>query len=196
VVQYYELKFIMKNTNSRTRTVKPARLFAATLEQATLEFLSENADRSLYGVEVADEAGLSRGGVNVALRALARAGLLEAEDRGRMRFYRANLADARVRAFKALLNVSRLSPLAERLSGLSLRVVLFGSAADGTNLPNSDVDLLVVTNVPDKARHLLVGKELPIQAVVVTPVGLADMERDNPVFAAELKRGIELWKQS
>jgi hypothetical protein len=30
----------------------------------------------------------------------------------------------------------------------------------------------------------------------VTPVGLADLERDNAAFAAEFKRGIELWKES
>ncbi len=186
----------MKYASSHSRRPNPSRVFVASLEQAVLAFLCENAQRSFYGVEVSGEAGLSRGGVNRALRVLARAGLLEAEDRGRMRFYRANLADSRVRAFKALLNVSRLGPLVGRLSRLSLRVVLFGSAATGTNLPDSDVDLLVVTNVPDRARRVLSSDEAPVQAVVVTPVGLADLERDNPVFAAEVKRGVELWKES
>jgi len=45
-------------------------------------------------------------------------------------------------------------------------------------------------------RRLVSSGRAALQAVVVTPVGLADMERDNPVFAAELRRGIELWKES
>jgi DNA-binding transcriptional ArsR family regulator len=49
---------------------------------------------------------LSRGGVNQALHTLAEVGLVEAEDRGPKRFYRANLADARVRAFEALLDAA------------------------------------------------------------------------------------------
>jgi len=186
----------MKNASSRAGKPESDRVFVASLEQAVLAFLCENAHRDFYGSEVSGETGLSRGGVNGALHALARAGLVEAEDRGRMRFYRANLADARVRAFKTLLNVSGLGRLLEPLSRLSLRVVLFGSAAAGTNLPDSDVDLLVVSNAPDKVRRVLSADRTPAQAVVVTPVGLADLERDNPVFAAELKRGIELWKES
>jgi predicted nucleotidyltransferase len=186
----------MKYASSRGRPSDSGRLFVASLEQAVLAFLCAHADRSYYGVEVTDEAGLSRGGVNRVLRELARAGLVEAEARGRMRFYRARLADPRVRSFKTLLNVEALSPLLDRLSGLALRVVLFGSAAEGTNTPDSDVDLLVVTNAPDRVRKIVSSREEALQAVIVTPVGLADLERDNPVFAAELKRGIELWKES
>jgi len=186
----------MKYAGSRPRRGGPRPLFVASLEQAVLAFLCAHADRSFYGVELAGEAGLSRGGVNRVLRRLARARLVEAEDRGRMRFYRARLADPRVRSFKVLLNVDDLGPLVERLARLALRVVLFGSAAEGTNLPASDVDLLVVTNSPDPVRRLVSSGRAALQAVVVTPVGLADMERDNPVFAAELRRGIELWKES
>jgi len=44
--------------------------------------------------------------VNQALHALADTGLVEVESRGPKRFYRANLADARVRAFKDLLDAA------------------------------------------------------------------------------------------
>ena len=186
----------MKYASSRGHLSDSGQLFVASLEQTVLAFLCADAGRSFYGVEVAGEAGLSRGGVNRALRGLARAGLVEAEDRGRMRFYRARLADPRVRSFKTLLNIDALGPLLDRLSRLALRVVLFGSAAEGTNLPDSDVDLLVVTNSPDRARKVVSSAGDALQAVIVTPVGLADLERDNAAFAAELKRGIELWKES
>jgi DNA-binding transcriptional ArsR family regulator len=72
-----------------------------------LAFLLKEPDRSYYSVELSDDAGLSRGGVNQALHRLAEAGLVVlTEERGPKRFYRANLADARVRAFNVLLDAA------------------------------------------------------------------------------------------
>ncbi|MCX6842909.1 MAG: helix-turn-helix domain-containing protein [candidate division WOR-3 bacterium] len=96
----------MKYPGSRKRRSDSSKLFVASLEQAVLAFLCDKPERSFYSVELSDDAGLSRGGVNQALHTLAEAGLVEAEDRGLKRFYRANLADARLRAFKALLDTT------------------------------------------------------------------------------------------
>ena len=93
----------MKYPGSRKRRTDSSKLFVASLEQAVLAFLVENPERSYYSVELSDDAGLSRGGVNQALHALDEAGLVLAEDLGVRRLYRANLADPRVQAFKALL---------------------------------------------------------------------------------------------
>lgn len=172
---------------------KQGRPFVATAEQAVLAFLARNADREFFDRQVADEAGVSRGAANAALRSLARAGLLHAEPRGRMKFYRTALDDPRVRSLKVLLNVAGLAALVRRLSRQALRIVLFGSAAEGRDVPASDIDIMIVTNVPDAVRLLLAGRAGRIQAVVVTPVGLAEMEQRNPAFAAQVKKGIELW---
>lgn len=96
----------MKLLSVRKRKPDSSKLFVASLEQAVLAFLLENPDRSYYSVELSDDAGLSRGGVNQALHALDEAGLVLTEDLGVKRFYRANLVDARVRAFKALLDAA------------------------------------------------------------------------------------------
>ena len=96
----------MKLLSARKRRTDSSKLFVASLEQAVLAFLLKEPERSYYSVELSDDAGLSRGGVNQALHALADVGLVEAEDRGPKRFYRANLADARVRAFKDLLDAA------------------------------------------------------------------------------------------
>jgi predicted nucleotidyltransferase len=70
---------------------------------------------------------------------------------------------------------------------------MFGSAAEGRDLPSSDIDILVLTNAPDAVRRLLAVRAGRVQAVVVTPVGLAEMEQRNPAFIAQVKKGIELW---
>jgi DNA-binding transcriptional ArsR family regulator len=96
----------LKYPGSRKRRPAPSRLFVASLEQAVLAFLLEHDEKDYYSVELSDDAGLSRGGVNQALRALDEAGLVLARDLGVKRLYRANLSDTRVRAFKALLDTA------------------------------------------------------------------------------------------
>ena len=96
----------MKLLSARKRRPDSSKLFVASLEQAVLAFLLENPEKAYYSVELSDDAGLSRGGVNQALHALADTGLVEVEERGQKRFYRANLADARGRAFKDLLDAA------------------------------------------------------------------------------------------
>jgi DNA-binding transcriptional ArsR family regulator len=97
---------IMRLLCARKRRRDSSRLFVASLEQAVLAFLLENVERSYYSVELSDDAGLSRGGVNQALHALDEAGLVLTEDIGVKRLYRAN----RTGACRAPLNLSD-SPL-------------------------------------------------------------------------------------
>lgn len=184
------------NTRTLRRKTGNGRPFVATVGQAVLAFLVGDPHQSYYDRQVAEETGLSRGAVNGALRALAESGLLRVERKGRMKFYSASLDDARIRAYKSLLNIAYLAPLVRRLSRDSLRVVLFGSAAEGRNTPQSDFDLFVLTNTPDAVRRLIPTKVPRVQAVVVTPVGLAELEQKEPVFAGQVKRGLELWQRA
>jgi DNA-binding transcriptional ArsR family regulator len=181
------------NTNSRRSQLRAGRPFVATVEQAVLALLVADPHQGYYDRQVADKTGRSRGAVNGAVRALAKSGLLLVEQKGRMKFYSANLDDPRVRCFKVLLNIARLMPLVRRLAGQALRIVLFGSAAEGRNRSDSDFDFLVLTSTPDIVRKLIAAQPLRVQAVVLTPSGLAELEKSEPVFAGQMKKGLELW---
>ncbi len=63
------------------------------------------------------------------------------------------------------------------------RIILFGSHAKGASGPDSDFDLLVVTQVNGSRRQKaiemelsLVGLDVPVDLIVVTP---EDVERDR-----------------
>jgi len=96
----------MKLLSTRKRRRESSKLFVASLEQAVLAFLLEHDERGYCSVELSDDAGLSRGGVNQALHVLDKEGLVLSEEVGVKRLYLANLADPRVRAFKTLLDAS------------------------------------------------------------------------------------------
>jgi hypothetical protein len=167
--------------------------FVATVEQAVLTLLVADPHQDYYDRQVADKTRRSRGAENGAVRALAKSGLLLVEQKSRMKFYSVILDDPRVRYFKTLLNITRLTPLVRRLAGHALRIVLFGSAAEKRNTPESDFDLLVLTSTPDVVRKLIPAQPFRVQAAVVTPNGLAELEKSEPVFANQMKRGLELW---
>ena len=87
--------------------------------------------------------------------------------------------------------------IAERCG--ATRVVLFGSVANGTDGPDSDIDLLVVLPIPGR-RHdaaVAVMNELrklptPIDIVVVDPAELERRASEPGIVRVALREGREL----
>ncbi|MFA4946790.1 MAG: nucleotidyltransferase domain-containing protein [Candidatus Micrarchaeia archaeon] len=111
-------------------------------ETTLLGLLAGNPKTSFYSNEAAKKAGLSVGSASTALNALAGQGFVSCEKKGKMKFYRANLANAATRSFKVFSNCLALLPLAVAGSG---KLVLYGSAAAGGDTEESDFDLACVT---------------------------------------------------
>jgi len=80
------------------------------------------------------------------LRSFANLGLLSREKQGRMLFYRANMDNPVVRQLKILLTLFQLDDLIKQAKPFSDRIILFGSCAEGTDVKESDIDLLLLTN--------------------------------------------------
>lgn len=75
------------------------------------------------------------------------------------------------------------------------RIVLFGSRADGTARPDSDFDLLVVTETHDPARpptvaarRLLRRLRVPLDVIVYTPDEWEAFRHHPQAFAREIDR--------
>ena len=91
-----------------------------------------------------------------------------------------------------------LEPLVEKLKGLTRKVILFGSAARGTNDARSDIDLFIETNEPGKVLELLTQRrgELPrVQPVIRSTVEASALEEKDPIFFKEVQKGIILWER-
>jgi len=187
-VQNYEQTFEKLNDINYT---------AATL--SILETLSRDPDKSLYTREVAERSGISVGAASMILRVLEGSHLIDVDEKGGMKFYRINLLNPVAREFKVLFNVQRISRLVEPLKNYSDRIILFGSCADGTDGPESDVDLLVLTSEPQAAKDLfrLFQKKIDrhLSPIIVGAEGLARLRRDDKALFEQVYRGKTLWEK-
>lgn len=57
--------------------------------------------------------------------------------------------------WRVLTNVWELEPLVRKLKGLARRIVLFGSAAEGRDDEESDLDVYIETRAPNEVEALL-----------------------------------------
>ncbi len=170
--------------------------FNNTSHQQILTFLSNHPGRSYFDKEVKEATGLSTGAANQALRELAKEGYIEKESKGRMVFYSVDLSNPVIRQFKVLLNITTIYSLILDLTKYCNKIVLFGSAATGTNIEESDIDLFVLTTSGSEVTRRVRGDDLAeqIQLVIKKPVEMAALKRSDPIFFEEIERGITLWE--
>lgn len=115
-----------------------------------LEFFLAHPTTIFYESQVRRQTRLSAGTVNNHLKTLAGQGYVVLERRGNMNFYRLNRTGSIVREIKVAWNLSL--PLADALrvaaKELGVKAYLYGSAARGEDVEDSDWDLLVIGTVP------------------------------------------------
>jgi predicted nucleotidyltransferase len=170
--------------------------FDSTTQQRVLAFLASHPGRSYYGKEIREATGLSSGATNQALRELAGEGYIQLERKGRMSFYSVDLSNPLIAQYKILLNVTSIYPLIRDLTDYAIRIVMFGSRAQGKDLEESDIDLFVLTNAPEEVTALVnrSGFAEKIQLVAKKPTEWASLKKRDPVFFEEVERGIVLWE--
>lgn len=148
--------------------------------------------------EVMRRTRVSKGSANKMLRLLAREGFLLRQGRGRIVLYRLNTKEPAARQFKILVNVFGLRPLVGGLKDHARKIILFGSCAEGTDVKDSDIDVLVLTSEKDIVRRKVSEfsrkGERKIAPIIVGANELVRLKnRDKPLYE-NIERGITLWE--
>lgn len=169
---------------------------ASTNAQKVLNFLIQNPGRQLLANEIERVTKVSRAGVNNSLRKLAKEKLVIREKKAKIYLYSVDHTDPVIKQLKVLKTVALLKPLLAKVKNLSEKVILFGSCARGENIPNSDIDLFILTNSQEEVRGLIKKHILnkKFQLVLRTPLKFVEMKSKEPVFFEEVSRGITLWE--
>jgi predicted nucleotidyltransferase len=154
--------------------------------------------QELHEREVVRRAKVSKGSANQILRKLSEVGILERNKRGRMVFYKLNFKSAVAKQFRILFNVYSLKELIESLKPYSKRILLFGSCSEGTDIKESDVDILIFTNEKDKVKSK-VGLhqkkiERRIAPVIVNSNEFAKLRKEDKPLYERIVKGITLWE--
>ncbi|MEE9614159.1 MAG: nucleotidyltransferase domain-containing protein [Thermodesulfobacteriota bacterium] len=180
----------------------PGVLLVKTTHQKVLAFFLARPSGFFYGSEVSKKTGVSIGQVSKILNDLRRAGLVEKETKGKTELYRVLTDSAVLRTYKVLTTLISIEPLVEGLKKVSRLVILYGSCAKGTNVEESDLDLLVVSSVRDKVQDTVArflydeGRGFSeIKPVIKRPAAWASLEQNDPSFYGELQKGILLYEK-
>lgn len=169
-------------------------ILCSTNSQKILDFLLSHPNEEFYDRQISKLTGVSRAGTNFSLRDLVKSNLIQRQKRGRMCFYKIDYKDTLIKHLKIVQNIILLYPLVSVLKTISLKIILYGSAAKGENLTNSDIDLFILSNHLKKVKNIIFKNRLreKIQYVINTPTEFAKLKKQNPVFNKEISKGITL----
>ena len=172
-------------------------IFYNTSEQKVLSFLLSHPDKKFYDREISRLAKVGRAAANYSLHSLINTGLIEREKRGRMYFYCINSGDPIIKQLKITQNMINVRPLVEKLKPISLKIVLYGSSAQGSNHAESDIDLFVLTRDTKKVKDVIYKSPLRerLQHVIVTPQDFVKLKKENPIFYKEVSNGVILHEE-
>ena len=103
-----------------------------------------------------------------------------------------------VRQFKILLNIFTLKPLSDRLKEKSRKVILFGSCSQGTDVKDSDIDLLIITTEKEPVKKIISDfnkkNERKIAPIIVTMNEYILMKNDDKPLYENVEKGVMLWE--
>lgn len=171
-------------------------LFATNSQKVLNFFLAVKSDWFVRAV-IEKKTGLSKAGVNLALKELLKYGLISKDKKASVFIYRLNNDNPAVKQFKVLKVMAEISGLTARLKVLSQKIILFGSASRGENTPASDIDLFVLTRSEAEAKKIIKASRLSgkIQLIAKTASELELIKKNDPYFFKEIDRGITVWQK-
>jgi predicted nucleotidyltransferase len=168
-----------------------------------LSALLLHPERALHVRELARVAQTSPGSLHRELRTLAELGLVLRQETGRQVHYRANVESPVFAELAGLLRktVGMADVLRDALAPLGDRVELafvYGSMADGSERPGSDVDVMVLgrAGFADVTLALASTANLLGHEVNPTPMPLqdfADRLAEGDGFARSVAAGPKIW---
>lgn len=166
-----------------------------TSQQKILAFLAENAGNAYLEKEITAKTGVKKSAVNLALHELVREKILAKKQIGRSALFSADRKNNIIKEIKILQNILEIEPLINMLKKESLKIILFGSRADGTNRKKSDIDLFVMTNHKKRVSRMIdkSGLAEKIQLIAYTPAQMVIINKKKPLLFQEIEKGRILW---
>ena len=164
-----------------------------------LTLLSLHAREDLYEREICKQTGLAVGTVNQVLKTFLEMGLVTVSRKGRMNFYRVSGNLPLIRHHRIWDNLLKAQSLVQSLKPHCLRIILFGSCAEGLDQHDSDFDLALVSETPAEKLRKIIDRDKNLSGIVKPVIyslsDYASLSKDDPSFYKELQKGILLYEK-
>jgi DNA-binding MarR family transcriptional regulator len=190
----------MKASSQKIKVLRS--LLVKTTHQKVLSLFLAYPTHLFYGSEISKKVRISIGQTSKILGELLSAGIVEKKRKGKTELYNLTEMSPELRLFKAMNTVLNIAPLVQHLKPMCRLVMLYGSCANGLNVEESDLDLLVVSSNREKVLDTVARfspKErygyTEIKSVIKTPAEWAGMETKDPVYFAEVQKGLVLYEK-
>ena len=161
-------------------------------------FILQNSSIEISDTEIIKKVeGAKRAAIHQALTRLNELKIIYRTRKGRRCYNKINPDNAWLTPFKITINLLEISPLIDQMKTTSIKIILFGSRADGTNRDGSDFDLLIITNdssaILQKIRKSPLAEHL--QPIIKSPSEMLSLEKDEPILFKEIQKGVVLWEK-
>jgi len=165
-----------------------------------LEFFFANSMEEFHEREIIRKVKISKGSANRILRKLAEVALLERTQKGRMVFYKLNAGDPFVKQMKIMSNLWTLRKFVDEIKGKTKKIILFGSCAEGTDVRESDIDILIITDekrpVKESVSRFNQKSERKIAPLILDMYEFIKMKREDKPLFERIDRGVVLWEKA
>jgi predicted nucleotidyltransferase len=161
--------------------------------------LCKNPMKEYYQREISNLCGVSVGATNQVMKKLFQVEFVTQEKKGKMYFYKANLKNPLVKQFKIFMNISYIFPLIRELREYSRMIILFGSCSNGTDVEESDIDLLIIATGKTYVRKKVAGfnkkSERKISPIIIDMNEFVKLRKEDKALYRNIKKGIVVWEK-
>ncbi len=143
---------------------------------------------------LATELGVAPSFVSIFLKSLRKEGLVKGDS--------LDPGSPELRSWKILLNIQAITPSLSKFARMlgAKGIGLYGSCSDGTDTPESDLDLWVKINIPPPDIVIAKGKALlreatgrEISVFIVTKERIISLQKTDPSLYCSLSHSFHLW---
>lgn len=173
--------------------IKFNELFGKPVLTRIILFFLENSTKKFSQVELIKKIKLSKTSAVKWLNRLNQSGLIKTETKGTNKIYEINRENIIVKHLKKLNTLIKLNNLKDIENKFNASVYLYGSAARGEDVEESDIDILIIGRV--KKEYIIqetnklsekIKKNIKIE--VLSEIEWSQMARKDPAFYERVEK--------
>jgi len=166
--------------------VKIFRLLGKKTNSVLLEYFLDHNSREYHPAILLKKIKISKMSLYKGLRELEKSGILNKKSLGKMNMYDLDNENPLVKQLKKLHILGKVAEQAVSLKDQA-EVYLYGSCARGENIEESDIDILVVTNIERReiTKHL---KNEKTKIMIFTPLEYSMLYKQDKPFYERVER--------